>query len=266
MPEATSANCANAFIRHWVKHWGLPTHAKSDNGNTFIANLWKDLHAKLGTIISYSPLYHPSSLGSVEREHKEIKNGLKAALLEMGTKHQHLWMDCLPWILLGRRTTYQPAIGATPAELIMGECPKIPGDLAAPPQYQTIDELLLKLRQNADKDPSQTTKFKPKPVYWPASVDKATHVYVEVAKKTPLGPAFKGPFRIEERLGNSCLKIFVGNFKTGKPRYETVHWNNVKPMLLKSGAPEATRPALGRPTTRNSDPTTEEAEGTVETS
>ena len=53
MPEATSANCANAFIRHWVKHWGLPTHAKSDNGNTFIANLWRDLHAKLGTIISY---------------------------------------------------------------------------------------------------------------------------------------------------------------------------------------------------------------------
>ena len=93
MAETTTTQCVNAFIRGWVKNWGLPFEAISDNGNTFIAKVWKGLHKALGTIVKYTPLYSPSSLGMGERQHREIKNGLKACLLTMANDAKDRWMD-----------------------------------------------------------------------------------------------------------------------------------------------------------------------------
>ena len=42
--EATSAQCAEAFIRHWVKNFGLPLKALSDNGNTFCTKVWQGIN------------------------------------------------------------------------------------------------------------------------------------------------------------------------------------------------------------------------------
>ena len=86
MAEATSTNCVNAFIRGWIKEKGLPSEAISDNGNTFIAKMWQGIHEKLNTIVSYTPLYSPSSLGLAERQHRELKTGLKACLLTMANE------------------------------------------------------------------------------------------------------------------------------------------------------------------------------------
>ena len=41
MPVATSAQCATAFIRGWVRHFGVPLQAETDQGKPFIANLWR---------------------------------------------------------------------------------------------------------------------------------------------------------------------------------------------------------------------------------
>ena len=245
MPEATAKSCANAFLRHWVRIFGLPSHASSDNGNTFVSQLWKDLHAKLGTVVNYSPLYRPAALGGCEREHKEIKHGLKAVLLEMGNTYQDRWMEVLPWILLSRHSVFQPALGASAAEAVFGEPVRIPGDLIETENGLNLDDLIHKLRLNAAKSPAPT-RVPPKPVYWPSSAAKATHVYTEVAKKTPLGPQYDGPWPIEEKLGESCLKIRVGFYASGEPRFETVHWSNCQPAVVKPGAPEVSRPALGR--------------------
>ena len=55
LTEATSENCARAFIRGWIKHFGLPRIVTSDNGNTFVAQLWKDLNQTLGIEVAYTP-------------------------------------------------------------------------------------------------------------------------------------------------------------------------------------------------------------------
>ena len=70
--EANSESCATAFIRGWLKHFGLPRIVTSDNGNTFVANLWQGLQKNLGIEVAYTPPYHPSSLGGVERKHRDI--------------------------------------------------------------------------------------------------------------------------------------------------------------------------------------------------
>ena len=53
--EATSESCATAFIRGWLKTFGLPRVVTSDNGNTFVAQLWKGLHKALGIEVAYPP-------------------------------------------------------------------------------------------------------------------------------------------------------------------------------------------------------------------
>ena len=73
MAQATADTCATAFIRNWVRHFGLPAKATIDSGNVFISQIWKELHKQLGTIVKYSPLYSSASLGSVERIHKDLK-------------------------------------------------------------------------------------------------------------------------------------------------------------------------------------------------
>ena len=248
MPEATAKNCANALIRHWIPTFGLPTSAISDNGNTFVSKIWKEIHEKLGVIVSYTPNYHPASLGHLERQHREIKVGLRAALLKMSQEHSSRWMEALPWIILNRHTVHQPDLNASAAEMVMGQCPKIPGDICPSPdgEMPTVECLLEKLRRNAAAPPVQTSFHGSQPVFWPSSAAKATHVYVKVGKPTPLGPTFKGPYPITKRLGTSCLEIRVGSFKNGQHRLETVHWNNCKPGVLRPGTEDAQRPTLGR--------------------
>ena len=106
LPEANAANCCNAFIAQWVSRWGIPETATCDNGNTFVSNLWSKLHEQLGTVVNYTPVYHPASLGGLERQHRDIKSSLKAVLSHMGDTHGHQWLAALPWVLLGRRTAY----------------------------------------------------------------------------------------------------------------------------------------------------------------
>ena len=71
MAKSNARTCRDAFIRGWVKDFGIPATACSDNGNTFVANVWKDLHQKLGTLVQYTPTYHSASLG-VWREPTKI--------------------------------------------------------------------------------------------------------------------------------------------------------------------------------------------------
>ena len=83
LPEATAAYTCRAFIEGRVCHWGLPSKMTLDFGTTFTSRLWKDIQAQLNTIVSYRPIYSPASLGSLERQHANIKNGLRAILHNM---------------------------------------------------------------------------------------------------------------------------------------------------------------------------------------
>ena len=59
MTEATSSTCCNTFLRGWVQRFGLPQIATSDNGNSFVAGLWRGLQESLGVQVSYTPLTIP---------------------------------------------------------------------------------------------------------------------------------------------------------------------------------------------------------------
>ena len=252
MAQVTAEACAKAFLRSWVKNFGLPTEALCDNGAAFVSKLWAKVHDMLGTIVKYTPPQHPQSLGHLERQHRDLKASLKASLLSMAEKFEGAWMDILPWTILGRNTTYQPDLGASPADLVLGGCPRLPGDLVAggDPSAADLEELHRKLQMNASREPVQTSHHREVPTYWPASAANATHVYLRKHKPTPLGGQYDGPLPIEEKIGDSCLKLRVGYFANGEPRHVVAHWNNCKPAVVAPGSPDGQRAPLGRPPNR----------------
>ena len=69
LQEATAHSCATALISGWIQRFGLPQVIKSDNSNTFVEALWKELQQQLGIDMAYTPPYHASSLGGVKRRH-----------------------------------------------------------------------------------------------------------------------------------------------------------------------------------------------------
>ena len=255
LTKPSSDQCCDAFIRGWIRNFGIPARITSDNGNTFTSQLWADIQAKLGSIVQYTPLYSPQSLGGVERQHKDLKSGLKTALLHMGESNGEDWMQVLPWTLLARRTSYHNELRTTPAEAVLGQLPRLPGDLPIKPTVdQTIQDIVDHMKAVADRPPAQTRPPKD-PVHFPDQAQEATHVYVKrpKSKTGPLTPIADGPFVIKERLGTSCLHIQTGTFQSGAPRMEVVHWRNCVPAVLPQTTTPAQRPKLGRKP-RNSDP------------
>ena len=94
MKAATSAECCAAFMQ-WVSRYGAPHVAVSDNGNSFVSNLYKDIMRTFSIEVKFTPAYHAASNGAIERRHLTIKNALKAALIDMGNEHQDKWMSAV---------------------------------------------------------------------------------------------------------------------------------------------------------------------------
>ena len=159
------------------------------------------------------------------------------------------WMSRLPWIMLAQRTAYQQDIDTTSAELVMGSNTVLPGDMHPDldlSQSEDLQQLVEGLRANAARPAQQTSAHREPPVHVPAGLDQVTHVKVRRAKPGPLGHAFEGPFKIVERQGKSCLKLRVGSYVNGEPKYEVQHWANCRPAVFSRDPQEAKRTLPGR--------------------
>ena len=139
-------------------------------------------------------------------------------------------------------------LDATPAEVVFGANPRVPGDLKNPELEESVPALLERLRANAERAPAQTSLHKESDSYFPPSAQTCTHVYVNRGKTGPLTPRADGPFPIEQRLGKSCLEVRTGYYtsghKKGQKRLEVHHWSRCKPAPTPEA--DAERPKLGR--------------------
>ena len=73
-----------------------------------------------------------------------------------------------------------------------------------------------------------------------------THERIKRAKPGPLGHAYEGPFKIVERQGKSCIKVRVGSYANGEPKYEVQHWANCRPAVISESTQEAQLALPGR--------------------
>ena len=163
----------------------------------------------------------------------------------MQDRYGSKWSRALPWILLARRTAFQPQLNTSPAELVLGQMPRLPGDLLET-QGQRLTDLLEHLRTNAARPPVETAHHRKITPFMPKEAQEATHVYTRKGNPAPLAPLWEGPYEIKQRIGNSCLKIHVGNWSNGTPRHELAHWNNCFPAPLGADITPGVKPKRGR--------------------
>jgi ribonuclease HI len=124
-PEATpvvsiTQVAAVAFLKSIVYRFGVPSHIIMDNGTQFTSRLFQEYCEGIGTQLCFASVAHPKSNGQAERANADILRGLKTHTYDCLKKHGANWVNELPCVLWGNRTTPSRATGETPFFLVYG--------------------------------------------------------------------------------------------------------------------------------------------------
>lgn len=232
LSSTTSADIARAFLSSWVARFGTPSDITSDRGPQFVSELWSAMAGSLGVQVHRTTAYHPQANGLCERFHRSLKAALRAALSDGN------WIDRLPWVLLGLRSAPKDELNAAPAELVLGQPLRVPGEFlpgsSGAPSFPFSVEGPL--------SPTPVHHCVPK-VFVPSALMSARFVFVRHdAHRSPLQPPYDGPFRVLEH-GDKSFVLDMGG------RRECVSLDRLKPAHLVAGDVllPAQVPRRGRP-------------------
>jgi transposase InsO family protein len=111
---------AVAFLRSIVCRYGVPSRIITDNGTQFTSRLFQEYCEVIGTRLYFASVDHPKSNDQAERANAEILRGLKTRTYDCLKRHGANWVNELPSVLWGNRTTPNRATGETPFFLVYG--------------------------------------------------------------------------------------------------------------------------------------------------
>ena len=109
----TEQKISNFVWRNIICRFGISRALVSDNGKQFDNAKFKDFCAELGIKNYYSSPVHPQSNGQAEVTIRTLKAALKTKLEDLKGK----WVEYLPEVLWGYRTTSRSATQETPFAL-----------------------------------------------------------------------------------------------------------------------------------------------------
>jgi transposase InsO family protein len=228
----TAAAVADSLIAGWISRFGVPSTITSDRGAQFTSALWSALCSRLGINHRLTTAYHPQSNGMIERCHRRLKEALKAKAAGVS------WLDHLPWVLLGMRSSPRDDTAVSAAEMVYGCQLTVPGQFnpSTPSPSPTADV------PGPLPTPPQTTRTWADVVASPPShLASADFVYVKrSAIAGPLAPSFSGPFQVLRR-GAKSFDVAIGD------KTETVSVDRLKAHLGSGPVRPPLPPARGRP-------------------
>ena len=216
----------------------------SDQGRQFTSGVWSELASLLGFAHSTTTAYHPQSNGMVERLHRTLKERLMARACATGASS---WMDHLPFVLLGLRTSVREDSNCAPADLLYGCHLRLPGDLVCPAPPVPAASDFAKHLQSCLKSssPMPAAHHGNHPSHVLPALAQVSHVLLRVdAVRRPLTPPYEGPFPVIRR----GTKTFVIS-RRGKETVVSV--DRLKPAFLwdpaASASPAPSSAAPGSP-------------------
>ena len=196
LQDITAASCARAFMTGWVARFGVPLQMTSDRGRQFISSLWSEMARSLGTQLHRTTSYHPQANEMVERFHRSLKASLRARL------HDGNWIDELPWVLLGLRTATKEDLQTSPAEMVFGDSPLLPGEFASSGKTPFFPSFT----QTSTTSPQHHRVDTPTPL---ATLARTKYVFVRVGSQHPsLQRPYQGPFKVIQ-TGNKTFKVLM---------------------------------------------------------
>ncbi|XP_065217605.1 uncharacterized protein LOC135843595 [Planococcus citri] len=142
----------------------------------------------LGSNHIHTTAYYPQANGKVERWHRT----LKAAVM---THQTTAWVDILPAVLLGLRSTINSKLEVSPAQLTFGTELRLPGDfIADTPELSNVPEFVKKLQSALQSVGKAFRRHGNTPIFVPKAVDTCTHVFLRVkTQRASLIPPYTRP-------------------------------------------------------------------------
>jgi hypothetical protein len=131
--RATAEVVAHHLEKDIFTRFGFPEEIHSDRGSQFTGELMTQLGQLLGVRTTVTPAYHPQS-NPVERAHRDLKAGLRAALEEAGGQE---WDEAIPQILLAFRIAPARGTAMSPFRVLFGRDPPLPIGVIEPAPAQT---------------------------------------------------------------------------------------------------------------------------------
>ncbi|CAG9137730.1 unnamed protein product [Plutella xylostella] len=221
--DITAETVAKVIYEGWICRFGICRFLTSDQGRQYESKLFSELMKCMGIHKIWSSHYHPQSNGAIERWHRSLKASLRARLVSTS------WVDELPTVLLGLRSTLRSDSNLSAAELTHGCTLRLPGDFfvsakseASDPHtlVQELRDKMRKLRAVPKKERDSRTLF----IH--PDLETSEYVFIRVdAVRKPLQPPYDGPYRVLKR-GSKVYKIQLPN------RYINISIDRLKPAYI----------------------------------
>ncbi|GFX34523.1 pro-Pol polyprotein [Trichonephila clavipes] len=195
IPDQTADTIARTFLVGWIARFGVPERITSDRGTNFQSNLFSSLSKFLGVELIRTTSFHPQSNGAVERFHRHLKIALMTHLPES-------WLDSLPMVLLGIRSSFKQDLEASSAELVYGTTLKLPGEFFVNTPATTSTTLFLQslLQHVRSFRPVPVKHHGSNPVFISKDLLQASHVFLRIDRvRKALEPPYAGPFKVLSR-------------------------------------------------------------------
>jgi len=130
VPRATAEAACRCLHEQIITRYGFPQSIHSDRANTFMGHVMQETCRLLQIKHTATPAYHPQS-NPVERAHRDLKSGLRAALEEV--EHEE-WDEILPDVLFAFRMCPARGTGLSPFKVLFGKDPALPTSYITTPE------------------------------------------------------------------------------------------------------------------------------------
>jgi ribonuclease HI len=120
---------AVSFLKDIILRYGYPHSIISDNGTNFAVGEFARFCAEKRIRLDIASVAHPEANGQVERANALVLAGIKARLIEPLLRTPGCWIEEIPAVLWGLRTTPNRSTGYTPFFLVYGAEAVLPTDM-----------------------------------------------------------------------------------------------------------------------------------------
>lgn len=237
MVDITAETVARTLYENWICRFGSPRTITTDQGRQFESALFKALATLMGVQTTRTSPYRPSSNGMIERVHRNLKASIKCS--------GKGWVDALPTVLLGWRTTIKEDLEATPAQMLYGTNIRLPGEFLEQSEKRLDQVTFVGQLQNI------MTSVRPVPasshalnrIFIFKALNNCTHVFVrEDGVRRALQSPYNGPYKVVSKT-DKLFKLLIKN----KPTFISI--DRLKPAFLPAEEDPTSQPMPPPPST-----------------